>query len=467
LNTQRNRPMLVPLAAVVAAAQGACTAPDGLLGSVHGADSSGLPTDTGGSGPVGPGPAECALTSPLVTLPTSDTEGGFTTCTGRIATAHFLNALCTCGDAALGDALVTRGFDSSRGAFDPDRVDDGGAAVGVNGNYSSAAGSTDIGGSLSIAGTDDIQFVGSLQVRGDLRAAGDVTAAGYSTVARNAWLAGSFLGIGPFMVSGELHHAATVSAVPLVAGSQYEEDVAIAPPCACEPSEILDVGALVDQASQDNDNATWNIQSSALESITGDTRLALPCGRFYLTRIAGGGDVVLEISAPTAVFIDESIDLDGGLFVELDPGTEFDVFVRGSVQIAGTVELGTEQRPAAGRMYVGGDGEIALAQTWVGNLYAPRSRVTSAEPIEIWGSIFADEFLVSDSANFVFDRSIYSMGNSCEAAQLPTGACTPCGYCVSGLACVDGTCGPCRTDDDCCSQAICANGSCAPLVEIR
>jgi hypothetical protein len=116
---------------------------------------------------------------------------------------------------------------------------------------------------------------------------------------------------------------------------------------------------------------------------------------------------------------------------------------------------------------VGGRKDIVVQSPWIGNLYAPRARVLALKALEVWGSVFCAEFESAADASIVFDRAIYTVGSSCEAARPPAGFCSQCGFCSAGTACVDGECGPCRTDGDCCSQNICANGSCVPLVALQ
>ncbi len=448
----------------------ACSVEDGLLGSLHGPGGAGgeAGSTAASGGRKDPAlAASCPASSPIVTLGGDDDTSGYSTCTGRIASALFLNALCTCEDAELGDYLMTRGFDSSAGEYDAERTDDSGAAVGVNGDYVAEAGKTDIGGSFSVAGEGDLVLVGSLDVRGDFRAAGDVRAAGSTTIARDAWLAGSYLGVGPFVVSGELHHEGNVVAVPLLAESDSDEVVEISAPCPCESSSQLDIGALVDQAGSENDNATLGLGEDALEAISGHVELELPCGRFFFRQVSGSGDVVLRITGATALFVDGSVDLEGGLSVSLGQSAELDVFVKEDLFVDLPISLASQDEPAAGRIYVGGAHDVLLVSPFVGNLYAPRARVVAAASVEVWGAVFAQSFAASENASFVFDRAIYEASRTCGEAQPPQGSCSRCGSCSGGTACVDGVCGPCRSDADCCSQAVCANGSCAPLIEVR
>jgi hypothetical protein len=429
-----------------------CTVEDGVLGGMS-------RIQAGGSTAVA---TTCDLTSPVVNLTDATGTQSYATCTGRIAATHFVSALCTCGDAQTGDFLVTGGFDSSLGSYQQGQSDDGGAAVGVNGNYS-CVGSTDVGGSFTVAGANSVRFVGQLLVRGDFRAAGSVTAAGATTVSRNAWLGGSFIGLGPFSVAGELHHAASVTALPLVAGTESQEAVTTPQPCACAAGELLDVKGLVDRIRIDNDNSRLGINSTALAAVSGTTVLKLPCGRIFLDQVNGVGDVTIDVLGRLALFVGGSLNLAGALAFRLAPGAEVDVYVANDVAVKGQLTLSTTDRPSAGRLFVGGSGDIELTTPWIGNLYAPRCRVGSAVALEAWGSIFCRDFSAASSAKVVFDRAIVDAGRTC--APLPQqGNCSRCGWCSGGTACVAGACGPCRQDGDCCGQSVCTNGSCEPLV---
>ncbi|MFZ5891384.1 MAG: DUF7305 domain-containing protein [Myxococcota bacterium] len=444
-------------AALLAAALAACTVDDGVLG--------GLDSDRGAAGSSGQS-NECTSQGPRVSLREGSGTNGYETCTGRVAAAQFLNALCTCADARLGNFLQTRGFDSSRGAYQPGQADDSGASVGVNGAYVMAAGHTDVGGSLALAGADGPMLAGSLQVRGDFRCAGDVTVTGTANIARNAWLGGGLVGLGPVTIGGVLHHQESVLALPLTAGTALQEPVSVSKPCACEPQEQLDILGLVLAAKERNDNAAAGIRTNALAQIAAPTTLTLPCGRYFVDSVAGTGDVTLDVQGLAALFVAGSLDLSGALSVRLAPGAELDLFVAGEVQ-AGRITLASKERPAAGRLYVAGTAEMSLASPWIGNLYAPLARVSATAPLEVWGSIFAREFVSSASTSFVYDRAVLAAGSGCATPNPPAGSCSRCGWCSGGTACVDGLCGACRVDDDCCSQSVCANGSCQVLISVR
>jgi hypothetical protein len=439
-----------------------CAVDDGVLGGVR---SSGGNAGADGGAASGSA-AQCREPGPLVTLSDRSGTASYSACTGRLAAASFLNAVCSCGDAHFGNFLRTRGFDSSRGAYEPGQADDSGASVGVNGTYALAAGFTDVGGSLALAGADGPVLAGSLQVRGDFRCAGDVTVTGAAGVARNAWLSGDLIALGSFTVGGVLHHQGSLHALLLSAPTQSEESVSVEKPCACAAEERLPIADLVANAASDNDNVLIHLEPETLTQATGSRTLALGCGRYYLDGIAGG-ELTLDVSAPAALFVNGSVELDGKLDVRLAPGAELDLFVAGELRVAGAVSLASKERPSAGRLYVAGAGEIPLTSPWIGNLYAPLARVSASSALEVWGSIFAGQFVSTASASFIFDRALSSAGSACSTPKPPAGSCSRCGWCSGGTACVEGVCAACRRDDDCCSQSVCSNGSCVALVDVR
>jgi hypothetical protein len=438
----------------------ACSVSDGVLGIIAGGDGLPVTSDGGITSDGGVSVATCPLTSPRVTIATHDT------CSGRLAASRFSNALCTCGNLQLSNSLSTHGFDSRQGPYQVGQPDDSGAAVGVNGNYSLLAGATTVGGSFSIAGGGDLQLVGQLQSRGDFYCAGNILVAGPATVSRNAWLGGNFSGLGALTVDGDCHHVGLLTALPVsVAGTNQRQPVIVAKPCPCAPSDLLDISALVDAAKVKNDNDSFGLPGDRLASVAGADQWTLSCGRIYLSQISGVGNLVIHVTGMVALFIDGSINLVGSLSFDVASGAEIDVFVKGDLNVQGALSLASKDRPAAGRLWVGGKNAITLPSPWIGNLYAPQAHVSATVGLEVWGSIFVGDFAGGAYASFIFDRAVLAAGTNCEAPRPPAGVCNQCQWCSGGAACVAESCGPCQTDGDCCSLSSCSNGSCVPLLE--
>ncbi len=409
----------------------------------------------------------CSGSGPLVVVGDADGGAGTSTCTGQIAEATFKSALCTCRDVNLQGYLRTRGFDSTKGPYVPGSTT-GGAPVGVDHDYvipalGANAGFTDVGGSFSVAGPDSISFAGALSVDGDFRAAGRLDLKGYSRIARNAWIGGDVSNLGYATVGGDLHISGN-DMLPLVAsGIRKKEPVSVAPPCDC--NDLLDVAALVDHARTSNDNASIGLAPGALRNVIGLVERTLPCGKYYVDALSGIGDIVLHVNGRVALFVEGSVSATGNLEVDLAPGAEIDVFIKGTLALTGRGAFGTPARPAATRLYVGGSGDVTLvgASGFVGNLYAPRARVTAIGYASVYGSVFARDFVVPGFADIVYDRAITHAGDGCNAP--PPATCKQCGTCTGGTACVNGACGKCTTDGDCCGQDVCVEGACKVLIK--
>jgi hypothetical protein len=406
----------------------------------------------------------CSGSGPIVVV--GDSEGGTTTsqCTGQIAEEIFKSALCTCQDVNLQGYLRTRGFSSASGAPD---AGPNGAPVGINGNYvipalAVNAGYTDVGGSFAVAGSDSLAFAGDFTVNGDFHAASSLTLAGYTPIAGNAWIGGDVTNAGYATVGGNLYITGN-DVLPLtVSGTRTKQTVTVAPPCDC--NSLLDIGALVDAAQITNDNASIALSPNALHDVIGVADVTLPCGKYFLNDISGIGQIVIHVGGRVALFIGGSITAAADLEVDLAPSAEIDVFIKGTLVLAGKGSFGSTSRPAATRIYVGSSADVVLvgASGFVGNLYAPYARVTSVGYAKVWGSIFANDFQVPGYADISYDRAITQAGQGC-AAPPPT-SCSQCGGCTGGLACVGGACGACTGDSDCCGQDVCQNGVCQGVV---
>ena len=439
-------------------------APDAGAGSLGG-EAGALSGGAHGPAVAGDG-GFCSGSGPIVIVGDADGGAAIAKCTGQIAEATFKSALCTCRDVNLQGYLRTRGFDSAKGPFVPG-TPGGGAPVGINHDYvipalGANAGFTDVGGSFAVAGTDSISFAGALSVGGDLRAAGRLDLKGYTRVARNGWLGADVTNAGYATVGGDLHIAGSDMLPMVVSGTRKKEPVTVAPPCACDA--LLDVASLVDDARAHNDDAAIGLAPGALRDVIGVVDRTLPCGKYYVEALSGIGNIVLRVDGRVALFVEGSVAATGNLEVRLAPGAEIDVFIKGALALTGRGAFGTIDRPAATRLYVGGSEDVTLvgASGFVGNLYAPRARVTAMGYASVWGSVFARDFVVPGFADIVYDRAITHAGDGCGAP--PPATCKQCGSCTGGKACVGGACGACGGDADCCGQDVCVAGACQSLI---
>ena len=407
----------------------------------------------------------CSGTGPVIQLPGA--TGSYNICTSQIASTLFANALCTCDDAHIAGYLQTTSF-NSLGAIDGGNGATG-AAVGINNAYNISAGYTDVGGSMSIAGSSSVTFIGYLETDGDLRLAGAATLPGYTKVHRNGWLGAKFTDLGPADFSGDLHHQGTVTAIPLsVGGANTSGPVAVTPPCPCGASNLLNVPAIVAQGQAANDDSAVGLTPSSWTNVAIIDKVTLPCGSYYFDSIQIAGSLEIEVTGRVALFIGADVTVIGNLQITLGPTAQIDIFITNDLNLVGVAVFGDKSRPADTRIYVGGSGNVNLigAGEFVGNLYAPTSLVTAPGYVDVYGSIFANDFTVPGYADFNYDSAITEVGGNCPPVKIP-GECTQCGECTNGTACVNGACGSCTQDSDCCGQLVCTDGQCVPLLILK
>jgi len=405
----------------------------------------------------------CSAGGPIIQV--GDGQNVYEVCTTEIAQNVFRNALCTCNNVMLAGYLETHSFDSNLGPPETS-LDDSGGAVGIDNHYSISAGYTNVGGSLAIAGPQSVSFVGYLEVHGDLFVEATATIAGYTRVRRNAWFGGNVWS-GGLTVDGDVHREGNVYSVQTdIGGTETQEPVAVAKPCDCEPAHLVDVTSMVDLAQLQNDNAAIGLNPNALKDVLWAAEITLPCGRYYLNAISGLAKITVNVTGRVALFIGGDLNTAGIVEFKLSPGAEVDIFIKGNLVLAGMGTFGDKAHPARTRLYVGGTNDITLIGVggFVGNVYAPRALVTGVGYVEVYGSIFARDFVSPGYAYLVYDRAIQQVGEDCPTPEPPAGTCTPCTVCTGGQACVGGVCGACSGDADCCGLEVCYNGLCVPLL---
>lgn len=419
-------------------------------------DGSVLPRDGSASPRDGSSREEfCAGSGPLIRVEDGEDE----TCTGTIATRVFRQAICTCEDLMIQGLLKTDAFDSEMSMS----TMHGGAAVGVNRNFQ-VAGAIDIGGSFtnSPGGESHISFVGvNNRVRGDLSTVPPLHVAGGTEVERD------LIGRGAIDVQGRLQIArdlalpsdANMTGNIVVSGTTRRTSVDIPVPCDC--SDRLDIAGIVAAGIATADDG---FDREALSSILGPNQtIEIPCGRFDISQIQVRGGLTLRIHGRTALFIDGPLEVYGSLDVDLGETGELDIFVAGSLSILGNATFGSPSRPAAVRIYVAENVNLAGGSELAGNLYAPNATVTPQGTYEIYGSLFVNRIHASGGLTVHYDRAILRADEECDTPPPPEG-CSECDEC-GRQSCIDGECGPCQSDSDCCAPLVClSNGTCGPLL---
>ncbi len=386
-----------------------------------------------------------------------DGEGGILlpgddkTCTGDLGEKIFTFALCSCTDVSVLGTFVTDSFNSND---DNMQVLDGGS-VGVNGDYMTVA-VADVGGALWVDGSMNTTAIHG--VAKDLQCGGNVTATLVSHIEDNAFVEGNIGGLLPLTtIDGDLHIPQGKTIKANVNGQIIKEAVNVQTPCDC--SDPLDISAIVQGYKADNDNDANNIDPTALQDLGLIKNIELPCGRFYFTEITSLLSLHIKATGRTVIAVEGDLT-DVGIFnLEIAPDAEVDLFVAGDIEFANLAALGDPDRPAALRIYVGGDVTFVSGFQLGGNLYAPNTIFNAAGLSDVWGALFVGGVQLVDLFSIHYDAAILEL-DGCEE---PGGECGDCHDCLNPTpTCQDGECVPCVTDADCCPPFLCNSGQCFP-----
>jgi hypothetical protein len=436
------------------------------------------------------GARACPGGGPVITVPLG--TGGSETCTGLLAQTTFRWGMCACGDVSLVSsgqswapthpgldvpALYVDAYDSTKGPWDPNSPEIGGS-VGVNGTLTSATGaSTFVTGSLWCSSSIDVN--GRTDVKEELHAVGPVTAGDVfdvgepnssttqiavvpGTATWSGYVRGNITGAtsAPATFFGDLYVPAAGSARSAVtvkgAVKTSTPDFTVPPPCDSCGSAAIPVGAIVDARSARNDDASIGLSPSAMASLTGSTRLDLPCGSFYLDAIQASGSVTVYAHGHTALFVAGDA-VASVLTFSVDPGGSFDVFVKGTIKASGDLVVGNPNYAALTRVYLGAPGLTLSGETHIAGLfYAAASDIDLGAHITSYGALYCNRFVgQGDNTDIHYDRSALHQGDPC----VPPTQCKTCGDC-GNQACIAGRCGACQTSADCCAPLLCVAGSC-------
>jgi hypothetical protein len=445
-------------------------------------------------------------------------EGG--ACAGEIAENTFRFALCACRGVEVQSNLELDAFDSTRGAY--------GASLPGGGTNIIADGHLGLNSALNMTGKLTVMgsgFIGGggitvgpqSLVSANLYAAGPANQPNAdTTVGRNALIGGNITG--RYVVVGDLYiPAGATFPQTTVMGQVIRRAVPRTTPCPCAASEILNIAALTTYGRTHNDNdETMAVTSTTWANDMGPDRLELPCGRFYLTRVIHSGSLTIRALDRTVLYVDGDFMIGGNFNLELAPGAELDLFVRGSLTVGAAARFGSQAEPSAVRTYVGGTSTITLSASAIfgGNLYAPRAHVVFSASSNLYGSLFAKSVEFAGSANVHYDSAIRTASQTCEepvdggpgvdagrdggvvgdtgirdtgirdtglagdggfrdatpdsginadtGIRPDTGVppdsgvpqCTGCFQC-GDQSCINGQCAPCRDDFDCCAPYVC------------
>jgi hypothetical protein len=266
-----------------------------------------------------------------------------------------------------------------------------------------------------------------------------------------------------------------------------------APPCG-SAANLIPVKTIVNSFKASNDDAIIGITPATLSNVVATTRLDLPCGIYYFDSIQIGKSTTIVVHGHTAIVVGGSIRISQQLILDLDPDATLDIFVGGVMNVSNNVTLGSPAYPRLSRMYFGdssclGSGTLAPGQDYThccsglatgttcvsgggnlsqaislsqggnfnGLLWAGYGTFSHSNPLEMYGSIFANSVQASGDTIVHYDNGIQHDGDDCPSTQGVS--CEGCGDC-DNQACVGGKCGACTADTQCCPPLVCRGGAC-------
>lgn len=389
-------------------------------------DASVPPAPTPPAMPVAPPPGMPAA-NPRCSVETS------TDCS-RDRAAAFERALCACGNL-----IGPSGMRVSAAA------DGGEASVGVNGGFAMPIampgmygnpggwmGGEWMGGEMmpgggrwaGMAGEPPPFPLGKVEISDDLAVRGALTFAGDVSIGGDLWCVMPPDGTGTLRVGGDLHCAQELgqrAGNVLVEGTVRKVDPPPGPPCKCDRANQLDVGGLVRDAAERNDNASSGLTPEKLANVlNAAAELELGCGRFYLRGVGVVGTLTLRVKGHAVLFVDGDFTA-GSVRVELAGDAQLDLLVNGNLTTESSAQFATPAQAARARVYVSGQlllvGAFARAfapQTpggvLVGNIYAPNANLQLAEALTVHGSLFVNQLFVLQELTI---RAALPSGGAC------------------------------------------------------
>jgi hypothetical protein len=407
--------------------------------------------------PLGPPPAKCANGGP----PINFGDGGTATCSGQVAQTTFTWALCSCTNVNTSDVLLTDAYDSTKGPYPQPGFLGGG--VGLD-NQFQASGSVQIGGALWASAASGLNSSSDTAVKEELHVGGPLNAQLF-TVGYDGFVNGAVSG-SPATFDKDLTVPNGVSPSGTTVKGQIihvPPPVSVPPPCGCQPSQLIPVGAYVAAFKTNNDNATVGLDPTVLTGPQAPTRLDLPCGVYYLDAITTDVSVTVVAHGNTALVIGGSIAPQSPLTITVDPTASLDLLVGGTISSQDALTIGAINYPALSRTYVGGSAALTFASgtTLGSNLYAAYAHLDWSADSDIYGSVFAGDFSGSSRVAIHYDSAVLSDGQPCGPPPPTCGSCTDCG----NQACANGACGKCTSSAQCCAPLICQNGTCVQALQ--
>lgn len=268
----------------------------------------------------------------------------------------------------------------------------------------------------------------------------------------------------------------------------------LAQPCGTR-ADLIDVKKIVRHYANpaNNDNQLIDLHQDVLDNPATSLRIDLPCGVYYFNSINAAKPITIVVHGRTAIIVGGSIRISQEMIFDVEPDASLDIFAGGVLNVSNETTLGSPAYPRLTRLYLGDSGckgnsstlttgedftdccsGIAMNGTCIngggnlaqaislsqgghfnGLLWAGYGTFTHSNPLEMYGSVFANYFDASGVTTVHYDNGAVQLGGECE----PPTSCGSCKDC-NNQACVNGQCGSCSSDSQCCPPLVCKSGTC-------
>ncbi len=319
-----------------------------------GGEMGGVGSNAGGLTPGGNNAGRQAVTS----CPTSPAGGLMT------------NAVCLCDSfLGAGTGLTTKALAGNS------------ANVAINGQLMTA-GRFEIGGNMTAY--EGFGGAGQLIVRDNATTFGNAAGAGQFDIGKDLAVKGDFTFAGNAKVGGTLKVGGQALSAPKFNMTAAAFDLKDEKPCGCDAASILDIGAKVAAAKADKN-------MKVLEQVrsVGNNTIAVKSGSYMMDgRFTTVGKNTISIEGGVAMYVDGDMTLVGDSQFDLKAGATLDLYISGSMLMAGHTMFKSEPAPGAVRLYLGGNMMGAGQQDLNLSIYAPKSDLMFAGGTKIGGSVF-------------------------------------------------------------------------------
>ncbi|MET0390057.1 MAG: hypothetical protein ABW321_29065 [Polyangiales bacterium] len=169
------------------------------------------------------------------------------------------------------------------------------------------------------------------------------------------------------------------------------------PSCVLDGALAFDLDSAVEAHRNEHDNTLAPAAFASISHFSGDQRIELPCGRYYVTGVEGNGALTLHALGHVALFVDGNVQLERGFQITTEPGARVSVIVRGAFHVLGGFLLGAVNEPRH-VLAVGGQLHLEGEPSKIGGvLYVPASDLLSAAPLEVAGAVFVKISKLNDT----------------------------------------------------------------------